>query len=235
MKNLKDPTTFNYAVTCTAFNLETKPRAFLVDYQASKFGIQKRLPGGRFQPKDILNVVGEILNHERNLELEFFCGHVMSLDQKHQAKTLDVDDFVILNQHFNELTRDLLLELQKCKINDELFRRIVQGTHHQTVRRELKEEIKASRVGKLFLTSVSNGDEHYKLGYVSVDVDAPPIYTGSPDRKVLKSKLVDVDEWTEHELFNGHSNNFQEAIREILDNDLHKNAKLLKPLLSASR
>ncbi len=232
----EDPITLNYAVTVTAFELtEGNPKIFLVDYQSSKTATQVRLPAGRFQAKNLTDAIEKFLaENGRNPDLEFFCHNVSIWDDEHTQSTLDVTDFAELNEQFNKFTARLLKGLQKCKLSEKDHRKIIFDTHVNTAIHELKEEISAENIGKIFLASVlSNDGIHYKIGFASTEINAPKFYSGSPDRKIVKSYLKEVSNRTQSSLFNGHSKQFQEGIRELNDQNAHPNVKKLLPYLTA--
>jgi hypothetical protein len=225
------PITFNYAASCVVFdlNLSEVPKTFIVDYQASASNIQKRVPAGKFQATDLIKAVEDFLGtHGRNSSLEYYCFNVSTLNDAFIKDTDGIIDYAVLNMLFDEFTEKLLVELQKCKLKEDDFMEILLQTYINTVRHELKEEICATKIGRIYLSSVQKTGAHYKVGFVSAEVEAPDFYTGSPDRKILSSKSVDVDERTQFILFNGHANLFQEAINIAIEEKIHRNVKILK-------
>jgi len=57
-----NPITLNYAVTCTAFNLDYKPKILLVDYQEyQESNVERRLPGGKFQAQDLVSAIETLI------------------------------------------------------------------------------------------------------------------------------------------------------------------------------
>lgn len=225
------PTTFNYATTCAAFNLMKTgdPKVFIIDYKI--YELQKRLPGGRFRCVDVINAVTEFLSQKdpnSYRKLQFFLIEAHNLNAEYEKLTLRVEQ-ARENEEFNIFTEKLLKKFQATDISEEEFGLILRNTHFHSAKRELREEIKATRVGKVYLTSVSNGGVHYKMGFVTVDVEAPPFYEGSADPKVLRSYETTVNEFTQQSLFNGHASRFGEAIRVIIQKRLHSNANDLKP------
>lgn len=221
-----NPVTFNYAVKCSPFDLRgDHPKIWLVDYQAQV--VQKRLPGGTFQPQDLIKALDLLINETKDMGLMYLYADVDAFCKPYAEMDLP-------NEIFNEFTARLLSKVQSAKISEELFRRILKETHMNTVRKELKEEIFSERSGELFLTSclLSSGG-HYKLGYTCMDIDAPVKSSGSPDKKILRSYQVEVDGLTAGLLFNGHSNDFQKGLECVAS----KNPKFeyLRRYITASR
>lgn len=235
---IEDPNTLNYAISCVAFEFKEIAKCLLVNYQAKPGAeVQERLPAGRFQAQDLIFAVEDILEQNgRNQSLEFFCLTVDGLNRKYLSVTEDVSDFGDLNYFFNNFTEKLLIELQRCNLSEVEYREILKKTHLNTVLRELKEETNAQNIGNLYLSSVSSKEGvHYKLGYVSIDVDASDPYVGSADKKILKAYWSPVDEQLQKRLFKGHTNNFQEGVREAIKLNLHPKIKSLEKFLTASR
>ena len=226
------PTTFNYAVSCTAFDLSESgvPKVYIVDYLVSETLVQKRLPGGRFQACDLLKSIADfILVNPNNREIAYTAMEVSRLEEKYNCDISGLTDYGEINVFFHKYTYDLLLLLQRCKsLTENDFAKILEQTILNTVRRELKEELNASHVGELHLSSIAKSGGHHKLGFTSVQVEAPTPYIGSPDVKILKSYLEPIDFDTQKSLFNGHSNNLSEGFRHVIQNKLHPNALDLK-------
>ncbi len=233
---IEEPITLNYAVTCAAFKLEPDPKIYLVEYQASQTEVQKRLPAGRFQAEDLLKSLGFILETKgRDTNLEYLYMDITTMNDKYLRQSSNVEELSLMNELFNKFTNDLLQRTQTAykKLSDVEFHTLIRETHLNTARRELKEEIGATSVGKLFFSSLRSSGPHYKIGFTSTEVEAPVAYTGSPDPKIVRSYEKVIDEHTMRSLFNGHSNNFQEGIKCLIE----KKAGLdkLKKYLPASR
>src|SRR5665648_525915 len=99
-----NPITLNYAVTCTAFNLDKKPKILLVDYQEYQdFNVERRLPGGKFQAQDLVLAIELFLSKidYRNQSLEYFCNDVLSLNKEFLASFEKVPDHSRQNLLFN--------------------------------------------------------------------------------------------------------------------------------------
>lgn len=239
---MENPITLNYAVTCTAFNLDEKPKILLVDYlEYPDSDIQKRLPGGKFQTQDLISSVESFLGelsfsgNVRNQSLEFLCGEVYNLNKEYLSLIETIKDHSKQNWFFNDLTEKLLVKLQRCNLSETEFTRILVNAHLNTVHHELKEEADARKIGDINISSSSlNYGVHHKIGFVSSCVEAPSCYKGSPDPKILKSDWYDIDENTSNLLFNGHKINFQEGIREAIKLNIHPNVGILKKFLTAA-
>ncbi len=230
------PLTLNYAVAGVAFNFTLKPACYIVDYQAGANSVQKRLPGGRFQHNDVIKAVESFLMKigVRNNSLEFFCSKADDIGRRFQSSIAGVENYAELNPLFDKMANDILLELQKCKISEDEFRQIIEDSQYNTVRSEFKDEIDASRTGDLRLISVSTSGVHSKLGFVCTDIEAPVIFTGSADKKVVSSRLVTIDEQVARNFFNGHSGIFQKAINELEHLGFTKEYDSLKKYVKAS-
>lgn len=239
---MENPITFNYAVTCTVFNLDEKPKILLVDYleYPERDVAQRRLPGGKFQTQDLLSSIESFITElsnrgHRNQGLEFLCGDFYTLNKEYLSQIETVQDHAKQNLLFNELTEKLRIKLQKCTLSDIEFKKILIGTQLGTVIHELREETNAQKFGEIYLSSVSHNDKgHYKLGFVSTCIEAPSSYKGSPDPKILKSGWYDVDENTSEMLFHNHKMNFQEGIRQAIKLNIHPNIGVLKRFLTAA-
>lgn len=224
---LIDPITFNYAIICSAFDLSEarSPKVYIVDYKVSKFSIQRKLPAGRFQAQDLVLAISKYIaaSVSRNQDIEYTSMDALALEAKFLRDTSGLTDYNEINPIFDKYTDDMLKLLQRCKSLTEYdFARIVNQTVLNTVRRELKEEIDASYVGELFLSSTSKSGNHFKLSFTTVDIVAPSIYEGSADEKIKKSYLEIIDSETQS-LLNGHANTFSAGIRVVINNDLHEN------------
>lgn len=226
---IKEPRTFNYGVKCSPFDLTGPvPKVWLVDYQAMI--VQRRLPGGTFQASDLFKALDSIIaepKYNKDMALIYLYAELQSFCRPY-------GDTELPNEIFNEFTAKLLEKVQAAKISEELFDEIIKQTHLNTVRKELKEEIFAGRIGEIFLTShLQCGGGHHKIGYTCMDLDAPIKSSGSPDEKILRSYQVEIDGLTAGLLFNGHSNDFQRG----LDCVVQHNPKLdyLKKYITASR
>ena len=242
---VENPTTFNYAISCAAFefNLKNKPRVLLVDYQKNAGReVQKRLPAGRFQIQDLILAVDMHLknlleneNGRRIQSLEFFWDDADTLYKRYKplADTAKNDDEV--NTLFNDFTANLLIKFQSCKIDAPEFKAILKQTHLNTVIRELREETDAKEVGKIYLSSCSYNEKgHYKIGFTSTEVKAPEFHEGSSDEKVLKSYWEDIDENTSKTIFGGHYSKFQAGMGQIIRLGLHPNSLELSKFFLAN-
>lgn len=235
-KSISHPITLNYAVICTVFDLSDDPKFLLVDYkERNDCEIQQKLPAGRFQAQDLMTTIESFLQKNgRNQSLEFFCMTVDDLNGKYLSSIESAQNISEQNFFFNNFTEKLLVGLQGCRLSEVEFEEILMQTHLNTARHELKEETKSTRIGDLYISSVSSKDGlHYKIGFVSADVDAPNFYVGSPDRKILKSYWSLVNENNIRTLFNGHKINFQEGIREAIKLKLHPKVERLESFLTA--
>jgi hypothetical protein len=233
-----NPITLNYAVTCTAFNLDDKPKILLVDYQEyQESNVERRLPGGKFQAQDLVSAIETFISgiDYRNQSLEYFCNDVLTLNKEFLASFEKAPDHSRQNLLFNNFTENLLKKLQKCALSEIEFIKILIQTHDNTVLRELGEESGVQKVGIIHISSSSlNYGVHYKLGFVSTEVQAPCSYKGSPDLKIKKSDWYDVDDNISEILYLKHRMNFQEGIRQAIEFNIHPNVGFLKKFLTAS-
>lgn len=240
-----NPTTFNYAISCAAFefNLKNKPRILLVDYQKNAgHDVQKRLPAGRFQIQDLITAVESFINDlymkengRRNLSLEFFLNEADTLYKRYLPLAVAAKNDNELNSAFNDFTEKLLIKFQGCQIDMPEFKAILKQTHLNTVIHELREETDAKEIGKIYLSSCScNLNGHYKIGFTSTEVKAPESHTGSSDEKILKSYWEEIDENTSKIIFGGHYSKFQAGMGQIIRLGIHPNSLELSKFFLAN-
>lgn len=237
----QNPNTFNYAVNCVSFDLRETPRVWLVDYKFSKFEIQKRIPGGKFIGEDLLKAIDNMVqgftsSGHRDHSLEYLYMEIDVLNRQYVSDSNGITDFATANPIFNEFTANLFKKVQDTFKNksEDLFLRLIEETQINSVKRELKEEIDATRVGIVSLLSVSEVACHFKLNFVSMDIDAPSSFIGSPDPKIIRSYSEEISECTGASLYNGHSNNFEKGLRFVIESN-PKKFNFLKKNIKASR
>lgn len=229
---LEIPPTLNFSVSTSVFDLIEIPELLLVDYQEfDKSKIEKRLPAGRFHViKDLLPVIDTFLKKGRNQSLEYLYQFAnteftsyLSFVKNHKESHREQNDF------FDYTTEKILGRLQLCNLNEKDFKKILNQTYLNTAIRELKEETGAEKIGKIYFSSYSkawSSKSHYQIGCVSVEVEAPIIYQGSPDTKIKKSYWTDINEDTQDLLFEGHKIKFQEGIRTAIQLGVPNSEKL---------
>lgn len=238
---IDNPITLNYAITGAIIRFVKQPEILLLDYQEKPgFEVQKRLPAGRFQINDLNDAIEWFLIvRGRNFALEFVYGEVYNLSQRYSPLLMTAKNHAEHNNLFNDFTAKLLYLLQTCKLTEEDFKTLLGRTQMNTLIHELREETDADVFNlsstNVYLSSSKVGiGGHYKIGYVSTVVDAPDIYEGSPDPKVLKSYWDTIDVNTLNGLFEGHKSKFQEGVAQIMRLNLHPNSSLLKKFASAA-
>lgn len=238
---IDNPITLNYAITGAVIRFVKQPEILLLDYQEKpEFEVQKRLPAGRFQVNDLTDAIEWFLMERgRNSALEFVFGEIYNLSQRYSPLLASAKNHAEHNNLFNDFTAKLLGLLQACKLTEEDFKTLLARTQLNTFIHELREETDADvsnlSSSNVFLSSSKVGmGGHYKIGYVSTVVDAPDVYEGSPDPKVLKSYWSTIKENTLNSLFEGHKSKFQEGVAQVMRLSLHPNSFLLKKFASAA-
>ncbi len=243
---IKIPITLNYSVTCTVIYLNSKvPQISVVDYKASNDGEKKQLPGGKFQAEDLIKSVETFLSKsgKRNASLEHLPFLIKPFAEEYNKRIFEETNYVIQNEAFDRLTEKILSEFQKCAtaLSEKDFLDILKQTQENTVRHELREEIGASHIGELVLSSVSTSSfgakelPHYKIGFTAIDVIAPDEFIGSPDSKIEKSYKVDIDEDIIHFIDEIHSGNLQRGILKAIEVFKHPALLNLKRYITAIR
>jgi hypothetical protein len=233
------PFSFNYAVTCTAFDLNgDQPKLLVVDYQGNpEVPIQKRLPGGRFQVKDLTDAIDWFLSEfGRRPGLEFVGGEIENQKLRYSPMLLGARTNGEHNRIFNEFTAKLLdmFQSKKCQLPEKEIKILFQRTQINTIRHELMEETDASEIGDVYLSSAPQMYDHYKISFSSTEVVAPALYKWSADPKVLKSSWEIIDENTHDSLFLNHRTKFLEGVAQTVRFNLHPNAHLLSKFNLAS-
>lgn len=244
VSRLENRNTLNLAINCLVLNLEDKPKILLVDYQEfDDCETEKRLPGGKFQARDLIisieTYLSKILEEsgQRIPALEQFCYKVFVENQKFESFYGKIEKHSEQNGLSNKFTGELWKGLQDSTVglHESVFEDLVLETQLNAVRRELKEESQAGEIGEIHFTSSSRFGPHFKLGFVSTQVKAPCLYTGSGDRKIKKSDWYDLDENIEALLAERHWVNFQEGINKAIELKIHPNVDVLNKFLVASK
>ncbi|HUC88570.1 MAG TPA: hypothetical protein VMR49_00880 [Candidatus Paceibacterota bacterium] len=235
---VEDPNTLNYAVSIAAFNLNEDPKILLVKYQNEFEKPSKRLPAGKFRVADLLLAINSFLEqNDDHRDLVFLTYEAENLNKGYEFLDKSTQDQDLRNRYFNEFTAELHKKLQNCKsLKTEEFKEILKNTHLNTVKHELREETDASKMGNFYISSApSDSKGHHKIGFTSVEVEAPIYYKSLTDPKVLESFWEYIDEHTASSLFNGHQSKFQEGLAQTIRLGFHPNAFKLNKFLTANK
>ena len=199
----------------------SRAQILLVDYKdCISDNIQVRVPGGKFQIKDLLDAIdgfftdlSESEPSRRILDLDFFPLFVNSLWEKYIISIKGEKDIGNINNLFDEVTNKILLEFQQVKgLTEDEFLSIIKRTHQNTYKRAY-----VSSLGEFFFASHSIKGQHHKFFVVSLGSDAPDICEKLPDPKILKSYWEDMTPTTVLKVFNGHKNGVEAGIRLLVE------------------
>jgi hypothetical protein len=205
-------TMFNYFIAGVGYDIDSKGnlRIKVVHYdpkkpfnpeKPSESEIQLRVPGGSFDPNDLLEAIKNVklpahkkADLEKQLQMEVGYAKIdkLYIAEDHPTRAKYAERFFAITRSFFD-PNDI-----------ESLRSLLSDCMMETLRREMSDEISGKFTSATLVGERTFGDGHTKYAVVLNDLESPEVTSGSGDADIVDSLYMSVQSVVK-ELWGGHS------------------------------